>query len=36
VILERDAWADWLDPAVPAKTLIKPLPAGTLIVEQVG
>ncbi|MEZ2127688.1 MULTISPECIES: SOS response-associated peptidase [unclassified Sinorhizobium] len=35
VILERSAWADWLDPAVPAQSLIKPLPAGTLSVEQV-
>ena len=36
VILERDAWADWLDPAVPAQSLIRPLLAGTLLVEQVG
>ena len=36
VILERDAWADWLDPSVSAKSLIKPLPAGSLSVEQVG
>lgn len=36
VILERNAWADWLDPAVSAKSLIRPLPAGTLVVEQVG
>jgi putative SOS response-associated peptidase YedK len=36
VILERKAWADWLDPSVSAKSLIKPLPAGTLSVEQVG
>lgn len=36
VILERDAWADWLDPTVPAEALIKPLAAGSLIVEQVG
>lgn len=36
VILERDAWVDWLDPSVSAKTLIKPLPAGSLSVEQVG
>jgi putative SOS response-associated peptidase YedK len=36
VILEREAWADWLDPSVSAKTLIKPLPAGSLSVEQVG
>jgi putative SOS response-associated peptidase YedK len=36
VILERDNWADWLDPSVSAKSLIRPLPAGTLNVEQVG
>ncbi|RVM16490.1 SOS response-associated peptidase [Sinorhizobium meliloti] len=36
VILERAAWADWLDPAVSAKSLIKALPEGSLIVEQVG
>jgi len=36
VILEREAWADWLDPAVSARSLIKPLPAGSLSVEQVG
>lgn len=36
VILEREAWADWLDPSVSAKSLIKPLPAGSLSVEQVG
>ncbi len=36
VILERDAWADWLDPTVPAQSLIRPLPPGSLAVEQVG
>lgn len=36
VILERGAWADWLDPSVPAASLIRPLPAGTLLIEQVG
>ncbi|BCG83846.1 hypothetical protein MesoLj113b_73880 (plasmid) [Mesorhizobium sp. 113-3-3] len=36
VILERKDWAAWLDPSVSAKSLIKPLPAGTLSVEQVG
>ena len=36
VILERDAWAHWLDPAVPAQSLIKALPAGSLQVEQAG
>ena len=34
VILDRDAWADWLDPSVPAASLVRPLPAGTLLVEQ--
>lgn len=32
VILERDSWADWLDPSVSAN----PLPAGSLSVEQIG
>ncbi|TPM95007.1 SOS response-associated peptidase [Mesorhizobium sp. B2-1-3A] len=36
VILERKNWAAWLDPSVSAKSLIRPLPAGTLSVEQVG
>lgn len=35
-ILERNAWADWLDPSVPAQSLIKPLGPGSLLVEQVG
>ena len=36
VILDRDAWANWLDPSISAKSVIKPLPPGTLRVEQVG
>ncbi|RWI45173.1 MAG: SOS response-associated peptidase, partial [Mesorhizobium sp.] len=36
VILDRSVWADWLDPSVSAKSLIKPLPPGTPQVEQVG
>ncbi|WP_322419578.1 SOS response-associated peptidase [Mesorhizobium huakuii] len=36
VILERKDWAEWLDPSVSAKSLIRPLPARTLSVEQVG
>ncbi|RWJ00045.1 SOS response-associated peptidase [Mesorhizobium sp.] len=36
VILERHVWADWLDPAVPAQSLIKPIVAGSLHVKQVG
>lgn len=36
VILDREKWADWLDLSVPAQSLIGPLPAGSLRVEQVG
>lgn len=36
VILERGVWADWLDPSVPAQSLIKALPVGALAVRQVG
>ncbi|MBN9567759.1 MAG: SOS response-associated peptidase [Alphaproteobacteria bacterium] len=36
VIVDRDAWADWLDPSISAKSLIKPLAPGTLQVKQVG
>ena len=35
-ILERRDWAAWLDPTIPAKELLKTLPAGSLAVEQVG
>jgi len=35
-ILDRASWAAWLDPAIPAKTILKPLPPGSLSVEQVG
>src|SRR5205807_618423 len=33
VILERDAWAAWLDPARDVRALQAPLPAGRLQVE---
>jgi putative SOS response-associated peptidase YedK len=33
---DRADWATWLDPAVSSKTILKPLPAGSLAVEQVG
>jgi putative SOS response-associated peptidase YedK len=36
VIIERDAWTDWLNSSVSAKTLIRPLPSGTLNIEPVG
>ena len=35
-VLDRADWIDWLDPSVPAKSILKPLPAGSLTVEQVG
>jgi putative SOS response-associated peptidase YedK len=35
VILSRDDWAAWLDPAIPAADLAKPLPAGSLDVAQI-
>ena len=35
-ILDQAGWADWLDCSVSAKTLLKPLRAGGLLVEQVG
>jgi putative SOS response-associated peptidase YedK len=35
-VLDRTAWIDWLDPSVPATSILKPLPAGSLIVEQLG
>ncbi len=35
-ILERADWAAWLDPSVSARSILKPLAAGSLAVEQVG
>ena len=35
-ILDRAQWADWLDPSVSAKAVLKPLPKGSLEVVQVG
>lgn len=35
-ILERADWANWLNPSVSAKAILKTLPAGSLAVEQVG
>jgi putative SOS response-associated peptidase YedK len=34
-ILDRKDWAAWLDVSVSAKAILKPLPAGSLAVEQV-
>ena len=36
VLLSRDDWAGWLDGSVPARALIRPVPEGTMTVEQVG
>ena len=36
VVLDRRDWARWLDPAISAKNVLKPLPAGSLRVEQVA
>ncbi len=35
-VLSRADWASWLDPSISAKAILKPLPAGSLAVEQVG
>ena len=34
-VLDRRDWGAWLDPAIPARDVLKPLPAGTLGVEQI-
>jgi putative SOS response-associated peptidase YedK len=34
VVLPREDWGRWLDPAVPAQALLRPLPAGSLAVER--
>ncbi len=35
-VLNREDWGRWLDPNVPAREVLKPLPAGSLRVERVG
>jgi putative SOS response-associated peptidase YedK len=35
-ILDRVDWANWLDPMVPARDVLRVLPAGSLEVVQVG
>jgi putative SOS response-associated peptidase YedK len=32
-VLPAGSWRDWLDPSIPARTLIRPAPAGTLLVR---
>lgn len=36
VTLPPSDWPRWLNPAVPARDLLKPLPAGSLSVEQIN
>jgi putative SOS response-associated peptidase YedK len=35
-VLNRSQWTDWLDPTVPAASIIRTLPAGSLDVARVG
>jgi putative SOS response-associated peptidase YedK len=35
VVLDRSDWSAWLDQSRPERELLRPLPAGSLIVEQV-
>jgi putative SOS response-associated peptidase YedK len=35
-ILDRTQWSAWLDPSVSARAILRPLPTGSLAVEQVG
>jgi putative SOS response-associated peptidase YedK len=35
-VLEREDWARWIDPDIPAREVLRPLPAGSLNVERVG
>jgi putative SOS response-associated peptidase YedK len=35
-ILQRADWADWLDPSISSKEILKTLPGGSLDVAQVG
>jgi putative SOS response-associated peptidase YedK len=35
-VLDRGDWASWLDPAVSAREVLRPLAAGSLRVERVG
>lgn len=35
-VLDRSQWADWLDPGVPAKEVLKTPPGGTFDIEQVA
>ena len=34
-VIDRADWGHWLNPAVPARDILKPLPQGTLQVTQV-
>jgi putative SOS response-associated peptidase YedK len=36
VVIERKDWARWLEPAISANELLRPLPSGSLRVEQIA
>jgi putative SOS response-associated peptidase YedK len=35
VVLDKEQWLNWLDPAFPEKELLRPSPAGSLNVEKI-
>src|SRR5690606_22334588 len=35
-VLVREDWGRWIDPAIPARDVLRALPAGSLEVERVG
>ena len=35
-VMDRNDWTRWLDPAMPPGELLRPLPAGSLEVQQIG
>jgi putative SOS response-associated peptidase YedK len=35
-VLDRSDWARWLDPATPAAEVLKPLPPGSLAIDQIA
>lgn len=36
VLVPREHWSEWLDPSIPSAEVLKPAPAGSFRIEQVG
>lgn len=36
VLVPREQWSDWLDSAIPSAEVLRPAPAGSFRIEQVG